>query len=78
MSANTSSAAEMKSTWNGIWKQQVPNQIRLLVWRAGSPSRVNLVRRKLLTNSICPQCKKGPEDTLHALWTCTLLFTVSR
>lgn len=76
IATNTSSVAEMKSTWNGIWKLQVPNQIRLLVWRVGSPTRVNLVRRKLLIDSICPQCKKGPEDTLHALWTCPLLSTV--
>lgn len=46
------------------------------MWRAGLPIRVNLVRRKLLTDSICPQCKKGPEHTLHALWTCPLLSTV--
>nr|POF04761.1 putative ribonuclease h protein [Quercus suber] len=76
---NSSSTGAMKSTWNRIWQVEVPNRIRLLLWRAGTdslPSRANLLHRKLLTENMCLQCKTGPEDTLHALWTCPQLTTV--
>nr|POF20538.1 putative ribonuclease h protein [Quercus suber] len=71
--ANTSSVNELKSTWNAIWKLQVPNRIKLLMWRAGSdslPTKVNLTKRMLLIEATCNQCNEGPEDTFHALWMC--------
>nr|POE81420.1 putative ribonuclease h protein [Quercus suber] len=77
--ASSSSMGPMKSIWNGIWKLEVPNRIKLFMWRAGNdslPTRVNLVCRKLLTESTCPLCKLEPEDTLHALWKCPTLSTV--
>lgn len=49
----------MKGVWKGIWKLKVPQRIRALIWRAGSesfPTKVNLVKRKLLTDILCPQC----------------------
>nr|POE60153.1 putative ribonuclease h protein [Quercus suber] len=69
----------MKSTWNGIWKLEVPNRIRLFMWRAGNdslPTKVNLAHRKMLTESTCSLCKLELEDTLQALWKCPLLSTV--
>ena len=77
--ASSSTMGTMKSIWNGIWKLEVPNRIRLLLWHAGNdslPTRVNLARRKLLTETTCSLCKLEPEDTLHALWKCPLLSTV--
>ena len=76
---NSTSIGDTKSTWKKIWQVEVPNRIRLLMWRAGNdslPSRANLFRRKLLTESSCLQCNTGPEDALHALWTCPQLATV--
>nr|POE82603.1 putative serine/threonine-protein kinase pbl5 [Quercus suber] len=76
--ASSSSMGPMKSIWNGIWKLEVPNRIKLFMWHAGNdslPTRVNLVCRKLLTESTCPLCKLEPEDTLHALWKCPTLST---
>nr|POE75900.1 putative ribonuclease h protein [Quercus suber] len=77
--ASSSSMGAMKSIWNEIWKLEVPNGTRLLMWRVGNdslPTRVNLVRRKLLTKSTCPLCKLEPEDTLNALWKCPILSMV--
>lgn len=76
---SVSSVDELKSTWNAIWSLQVLNRIRILMWRAGTdslPTKVNLARRKLLIEPTCTLCNQGPEDTLHALWTCPLLSTV--
>lgn len=61
----------MKGVWNGIWRLKVPPRIRSLIWLAGSeslPTKVNLVKRKLLTETLCPHCKLEPKDTVHALW----------
>ena len=77
--ANTPSVNELKSTWNAIWKLQVSNMVKLLMWRAGSdslPTKVNLMKRMLLTKATCNQCNEGPKDTFHALWTCPQLSTV--
>lgn len=77
--ANVTSVNELKSRWNAIWKLQVQNRIKLLMWRAGSyslPTKVNLTKRMLLTETTCTQCNQGPEDTLHALWTCPQLYLV--
>ena len=76
---NSVSTGVMKNTWNRIWQVEVPNLIRLLIWRAGNnylPSRANLFHRKLLTENTCLQCKIGLEDALHALWTCPQLATI--
>nr|POF17278.1 protein free1 [Quercus suber] len=77
LAANVTSVNELKSRQNAIWKLQVQNRIKLLMWRAGSdslPTKVNLTKRMLLTETTCTQCNQGPEDTLHALWTCPQLY----
>jgi len=61
----------MKGVWKGIWKLKVPPHIRSLIWGARSeslPTKVNLVKRKLLTDTLSSQCKLELEDTVHALW----------
>ena len=46
------------------------------MWRAGLnalPSRVNLVKRKVQCDPVCPACGIEQETTLHALWLCPVL-----
>ena len=67
---SSASVGVIKSTWNGIWKLEVPNRILLLMWHVGTdslPTRVNLARRKMMIETTCLHCKLGPKDTLHAL-----------
>lgn len=40
------------------------------------PTRVNLVKRKVLTDPTCQTCGAGQESTLHALWSCPKLNEV--
>ncbi|XP_030970994.1 uncharacterized protein LOC115991444 [Quercus lobata] len=78
---SASNPSPMKAVWKGIWKLKVPPRIRNLLWRARSdslPTRVNLAKRKILTNTLCPQCNQEAEDTVHALWSCPLLTEVWR
>ncbi|XP_030970668.1 uncharacterized protein LOC115991059 [Quercus lobata] len=49
------------------------------MWRAGLdalPSRVNLVKRKVLCDPVCPNCGLEQESILHALWSCPALSEV--
>ena len=46
--ANSTSAEDTTAVWKAIWRLQVPNRVKNLLWRAGnnsSPTRANLVRR---------------------------------
>ena len=68
-----------KSTWKGLWKLKIPNRIKTLLWRAASdalPSRVNLMKRKVLFDATCQACGSEPESSLHALWMCSKLDIV--
>lgn len=68
-----------KTVWKKIWQLQVPNRVRSLMWRAGSnslPTKTNLFRQKLVSDSCCSNCKMDPEDTLHALWSCPSLTPI--
>nr|POF26901.1 hypothetical protein CFP56_37676 [Quercus suber] len=37
------------------------------------PTMTNLVQRHIATIEVCSACQTQPEDTLHALWSCTKL-----
>ena len=47
------------------------------MWRAGNnslPTRANLVKRKVLDDALCQECKLYAEDTLQAIWSCPKLI----
>ena len=75
-SIDTSNGGENSNVWKPIWRMRVSNRVKSLVWRAETnslPTRVNLVWRQILTEAVCQECKVQPEDTLHALWSCSNL-----
>lgn len=57
-----------------------PNKVKHLAWRAckdSLPTKMNLVRRKIVTMSTCDRYKMHQEDAMHALFHClelTLLW----
>ena len=61
----------MQSLWRDTWSLQIPKKIQMFMWRAikeSLPTKSNLMRHKIITNSVWELCNKGAEDVLHALW----------
>ena len=60
--------------WSQLWKLWVPNKIKTFGWWACLnifPSKVNLARRKILTNATCGVCQRYPETVIQAIWECS-------
>uniref|UniRef100_A0ACD5T8B2 Uncharacterized protein n=1 Tax=Avena sativa TaxID=4498 RepID=A0ACD5T8B2_AVESA len=58
--------------WSLIWHGQAPPKVKTFAWklaRNGLATRVNMARRKMITEGTCPICGRGEEDTYHALIT---------
>ena len=51
----------------------MPHKIRHFTWRACRdviPTKVNLVRRKVLQDDQCEECHLEAENSNHLFWTC--------
>ena len=54
--------------WTKIWKIQVPHKIWHFTWRECRdviPTKVNLVRRKVLQDDQCEECHLDAENSNH-------------
>ena len=61
----------MKPLWSKIWCLEVPNKVKNLIWHACTnslPTKVNLARHKITSDSLCDICRVHQEDTVHALF----------
>ena len=68
-----------KRIWKDIWSLKVPNRVKTLIWRAGTdslPSKANLMKRKVVCNDFCPECKSESESSFHALLACCAVAPV--
>ena len=71
-----SSTATAKELWHAVWHLQVPSKVKNLVWRAcrnSLPTKMNLVRRKIIIDGTCDLCQTLQEDVQHALYLCPKL-----
>ena len=60
--------------WTQLWKLRVPNKIKIFGWQACLnilPSKVNLARRKILTDATFGVCQRCPETVPHVIWSCS-------
>ena len=67
------SRQSMAGLWSRIWSLKVPRKINKFLWRACAdclPTKVNLMKRKIVVNSLCQLSGRFPESTKHALWEC--------
>ncbi|XP_042974832.1 uncharacterized protein LOC122306468 [Carya illinoinensis] len=72
--AGPSKPKDQSELWKGVWKLQVPNGVKVFIWRAcneGLPTLANLKRRKIVAESTCPICGRVEETADHALWSCS-------
>ncbi|XP_075633467.1 uncharacterized protein LOC142605927 [Castanea sativa] len=71
--ASSSDSGLVARFWSKIWKPGVSGKVKHFLWRACTdslPTRINLMKRKILSDLICHLCGRVDEDTLHALWGC--------
>ena len=78
-SPSSSDLSSTRKMWKGVWSFRIPNRVKTLMWRAGSdalPSKVNLQKRRIMSDSSCPGCNIENESSLHALWSCPCLLPI--
>jgi hypothetical protein len=59
--------------WLPIWKLECPLKVKMLIWRISHdslPHRINLVRRGMDLDPICPTCNRLNEDGAHLFLKC--------
>ena len=62
-----------KGVWSALWKLRIPNKIRVFRWRACNeilPTKLNLSKRRVIEDAMCPIYLRFPESVVHALWEC--------
>jgi hypothetical protein len=69
------SSLENVFRWDKIWSLEIPNKVRMFVWRLVHNSlavRRNLARRGMKEEIICPMCNRLDEDCTHLFLKCKL------
>ncbi|KAH9717156.1 putative reverse transcriptase/RNA-dependent DNA polymerase [Citrus sinensis] len=68
-----SSSDLSKTHWKIIWSMEIPEKIKIFMWRAAQnmlSTAYNLWRRKAIKEPMCGRCSKEKEDGFHALIGC--------
>lgn len=61
------------SVWNYIWNANLPQKVKIFLWKACNnilPVCSNLKRRKIARVEVCPLCHRETETVEHALLLC--------
>ena len=77
--ASTSTTGGTKKFWADLWKLRAPNKVKTFTWRACTnslPTMENLLKRKVVQSALCLNCKREPENVVHALWGCEKICQV--
>jgi hypothetical protein len=72
---SSSSPTKDRSIWDLVWKEKVPQKLRVFAWRAATSTlavRSGLNRRMPKVDNMCTICGMAAKDEHHALVTCTL------
>ncbi|KAK2367272.1 putative mitochondrial protein [Trifolium repens] len=59
--------------WNKLWKIEAPPKQLHLLWRIlhnAIPTKINLLNRGIMCDSMCPMCYREPETTNHIFQQC--------
>lgn len=71
--AKCSRGNDEQKVWKALWKMKVLNKIKIFGWRACHgilPTRLNLAKRNIIADTVCPICLQSPENEVHVLWDC--------
>jgi hypothetical protein len=59
--------------WKRVWHVKGPPVVRVFLWKACSnilPTKINLIKKGIVEDSLCPICKQEGESVEHIIWTC--------
>lgn len=76
-----SGSGDVDPLWGGICKLDCPNKIKHFLWRFAHnshPLKMNLMRRRIKLNTICPVCCRVDEDGGHLFFKCKTVKQVWR
>ena len=77
--ASSSDSDASKNFWTRLWPLKVPKKVKSFLWRACTdslPTLKNLLKRKVVSSSLCSLCQSETESILHALWNCEKIKSV--
>lgn len=64
-----------------IWKLDLPGKVRMFLWRLAHnslPTRMNIKRKHIQLDTLCPMCSRLDEDGRHLFLKCKLVKVVWR
>jgi hypothetical protein len=70
---SSSSMGTSTQLWKDIWRVRGPRVLNSFLWKACAnvlPTKVNLHRRGVIEDAMCPICSNQPETVCHVLWNC--------
>ena len=70
---STSDCSQLRRFWRRLWGLAIPFKVKHFAWRVcrdALPTKVNLKRRKVMTEDSCEWCKVKLETVGHVLWGC--------
>uniref|UniRef100_A0A2N9FNQ8 Reverse transcriptase domain-containing protein n=1 Tax=Fagus sylvatica TaxID=28930 RepID=A0A2N9FNQ8_FAGSY len=79
VTGSSSTMTQYRKFWKALWKINVPNKIKIHLWRAcmnAIPTGLALHRRRVLNDPLCPVCGGESETPTHALWTCQYVGSI--
>ena len=56
--------------WMALWRFRILNKIKVFGWRACNeilPTKLNLSKRRIIDDAMCPICMRFSESAIHAL-----------
>ena len=71
--ASSSDDNKLRCFWKTMWCFLAPHKVRHFLWRACRdilPTKVNLRRRKVLSEDLCEECMLESETSSHLFWSC--------
>ena len=69
------------SWWRKLWNLSIPPKVKMIIWRAcldWIPTYHNLRRHGVPVSHGCPSCGGDMETSLHALWCCPNLRSITK
>ena len=72
-------AQQRKSVWKIIWQVKIMPKIKYFIWRLLNGFLLvgmELTRKGIQTNNICPICGEDDESLYHVFFECRLSFVI--